>query len=429
MREFMLDNGIRVYLWPWDATSVGINVTLTSGSRNDPVSNCASLVFLHGLNHAYEHIASRATRSFPSWKALMEKADSTCSDFNAETSKTTLSVYAETDRQHALSTISFLAEIIKHPLISTAHVSYEKARVAQECREGNDDPEERTELDFDQLMFGQDGLAHPIVGTEESIQRFDIKMMWNFYRRTVCGQRLIVVMTGNFDPVRAEAIIRRDFSEIKPGLPPERFELNYRRLRGGIALKRRDTNQVYCLIGFPVFGVNDPRRPAMSLIRNQLSNRSSSQIKIAASSLGFGYSNSDYLMHWSDVGQYHVALPVSPDRFIETLEIVGREIGQIRQLLLPPEDYELSVTNLVIGSRAKFGNPLQAATFVGEFVANAGRFMPLRHYLHSIRRVSRSKIRSVARDIFVHSRLCLVAHGPLQGITKHTIRRALRWSS
>lgn len=437
MQEFYrLDNGVRVYLWQWPTTSVGITVTLDSGSRHDPLPNIFQGLLekssdppLYGLNHKTEHLTARATKKWKSWEELTEHADATCSDQNAETDKTTMAVYAATDRQHAPSTIDFLADMMLHPIISQENFATEQQRVLQECREYADQPNEQASLMFDQLMFGQDGLAHPILGTEESIQRITIEHVRNFRKRVVCGERIIVTVAGNFNPEKVKLAIRKAFGGLRRGLPREVPTLDYRQLRGGIRLSQDDTNQVYCILGWPMFGLNHADRYAMSVLHNHVSgdNRGSSRIKVATSSQGYGYSALDGFTHWPDIGQWHLDIPVSPDRFLETMRKIAEVIGDVRTTLISRRHHFIATQNLTIGARSRFGDPLRTATFIGAFMANAGTFTPLRQYIQGIRQVSRHRIRKVARDVFVHKRLCVVAHGPVQGITKAAVRRALAW--
>lgn len=435
-KAFTLENGVRVYLWPWDTMSAGIAITLDTGSRYDPYPTVLDHVIheqanekLQGLTHCFEHVMARATRRWPTWQALADFADANCSDQNAETDKTAVAVYAATDRQRVTGALEFLADMALHPIISRDFVEYEKERAIEEYREYFDQPDERSALEFDRRMFGHDGLAHPILGTEETIRRITVQEMRNFHRRMACGQRLIVTVTGNFDPEGVERTIRRLFGRLRSGTARNEQSLDYRQLHGRLTLVPDNTQQVYCILGWPLFGLHDPRRPAMSILRNHLSGstRMGSQIKVAASSHGKGYSAVDYLMHWPDVGQWHLSIPVSPDKFLDTLQTVMREVHSVRTKLLPKDRYAIALNNLTISAKARFSDPLRAATFIGAFIANAGSFTPLRTYLRELRSVTRRRIRRTAQQMFVQSRLCVVAHGPVEGFTKHQVRQAFAW--
>lgn len=431
MRQFTIpENGIRVLLWPWNATSAAISIGIQSGSRDDPPETIDGMFMLYGLNHGYEHVMARATRRWPSWEKLVNRADETCFYFNAMTDKRAIILCAETDRQNVSTNLGFLYEMVAHPLITRENVEIERQRIRNEAREDLDNPSTRANNALDEVMFPNDGLAHPILGTEKTIARFTVQAMRNFHRRVVVGRRLVIAVTGNFDPERTEADIRRIFRHIRGGQPARQHGLNYRQLSGGIRfINNERLDQQYCLIGFPVFGLNDPRRPVISLLRNHFSHtqRGGSRIRLQVSGQGLGYSATDFLWHWSDVGEYHLEITVMPSQLDEMLGKVRDEIGLLRSVLIPEDQFRRSIKNAGYGAKAKFSSPLEAANFLADFTMTAGAFVPLRTFLQRIRRVTRTSIRNVARDIFVRSRMCVVIHGPTHRLRKTHIRQLLHW--
>ncbi len=430
MRRFTLPNGIRVLLWPWNSTSAAVTVGIQSGSRDDPPESLNGRITLHGLNHGLEHVVTRATRRLRTWEMLVDQTDGTCFYFNAMTDKRAILICAETSPQNVSPNLDALYEMVVHGLFTKDNVAFEKKRILNEAREDLDTPVVRVSDAIDRLMFANDGLAHPILGTERSIERFSVRALRNLHRRVAVGRRLVVVVTGNFKVEQTEAKIRKLFGAIRRGQPASQHRLNYRQLRGGIRLIRDDAlNQFYVTIGVPVFGLNDPRRPAMSLLRNHFSHpqRGGSRMRRIISSVGVGYSATDFLWHWNDVGQYYIEMPVMPHQLEELLIKFRDEVARLRNELIPEDEFERSMTNTGIGARVKFANPLEAANFIAEYTMTAGKFVPLTTWLRRIKRVKPTDIRSVARDIFTHSRLCVVIHGPTAHLTKKKIRQLLHW--
>ncbi len=426
MRQYRLGNGVEVFEWPRDSLSAAVTIGLRGGSRNDPPVSGADQSVFYGLHHALEHVVARSTHRWPSWEALMRVADGTCNYVNAMTDKSSVLLCARTDRQHLGTTIGFLTEMVLRPRITKETVAHEQQRILEEFHEYNDVPLERASLELDRLMFGQDGLSHPVLGTEDTILRFNASSLRQL-ARTMVGNRLVVSVVGNFDPAKLRPMLERTVGKLRPGTSATDPNLDYRKIRGGVRIQPEDTEQIYCLIGFPVFGLNNPRRNVMTLLRNHFSSRTSSRIKVALNSIGMGYSTQDYLQHFQDVGQYHFDLVISPAKLLEALSIFSQEIGQLRHQLISRDDLDLAVTNIRIATKARFDDSLEAANFTAEYIINGGQFLPLRKYFADLRHVTRHHIRLVARDIFTQSRLCVVAHGPVEQFTKRQIRHALSW--
>jgi predicted Zn-dependent peptidase len=307
----------------------------------------------------------------------------------------------ETDRRHARESIATLADVVRFPMLSKKHVEIERERIRQECREWDDEPEERASLDLDRLMFAGTGYAHPILGTERTIARISADHLRNFHRRVYVGRRMCVVVVGEFDPQLIKPAIERSFGRIPAGKARPESSITFQQFHSHIRLIRDMTKQHHCIVGWPIPGINDPRRPILSIIRNSL---------------------------WSfrDVGYYYIYFPMSADHLEATCQIIGERLRTLKRDLIPASELELAQTNVAIGARSRFSEPWDSATFVAKLVLNSGTYPTLPTFLRQIRSVTRRQVRDVAQQIFDSRRMVGVFRGPVHHLDRVTIARSLK---
>lgn len=428
MRQFIIEeNGLTAVLLPWPCKSVAASIGIRTGSSNDPCELDSDGKSLHGFAHLFEHCFSRASRKWPSWHELCRHADGFCSAFNAATDQQTIILYAETKRRRAGRLVDFLSDVTLHPLFWKRYVGNEQERVCEEKSRYNDDPDSRVEDDTYRLLYGTTGMGHPILGYEDAVRHITPRQLWGFHKRRVTGRNLVMAVAGGFDPDHVEQAIRSIFRGLRPGTIAPVSSLHYEDLRGGIKLRRMEYDEIHCGISFPTFGVNDPRRVALSILKNDLSSRSSSVLRDRLDSLGYGYSIRDLLMCYRDVGLISWDIIISPGKFQAMMEIVRDIFRERCRDLLAAADLDLAKTNLSVEGSSKFDQPLEAANFITRQLINAGAYTPLPEFQASVERVTRQQIRSIARTILAQKRLVLIAHGPVNGLRVRDIRGTMRW--
>lgn len=425
MRKFSIPNGVRVVLDQTGEPTAAIAVMINSGSRNDPPG-------LPGLHHAFEHLITRATEDFSSWEALCGYTDEFASAYNAWTDKSTILVYVKMESGRIRSGLRLIDQVFNYPELITnpeavEHLIAERGRLTNERMQANDLTDERVDDQLDRIML-TGGLAHTIDGPVKVIKRYTGARLRELYQRLVIGKRLTVVVSGGFNEAIVEASIRRIFGKLRPGRVVRTARAHARRTQPRFWLKNDDTReQVHFSLGFSTFGVDDPDRYALLVLRNYLSHRSSSRIRVALDSLGYGYSSNDYMMFYPELGQYGVRVWIEPGKYVNALKKIAEELSRICSQLITDEELRRSKRHIRLDTFDEFSDPLYRARFMASQIAILGRYVPVREYLSEINKVTKQRVRRVARQIFAQRRMVLVATGPMAGISKKQVREALRF--
>lgn len=416
-----MKNGVTVVLCPSREPTVAVVGILNAGSRHDPKG-------IPGLHHALEHLMSRATEKFPDWMTMTKTLDRFSAEWNAETDKQSISFFLESDHTKIRSAIGVLEQIIRSPLIFDEHVKPEHGRLSEERRRANDLVEEWVAEEYDRLTLKM-GLEHTIDGPVPVIRNYTARRLKQLYDRLVVGRRLTITVCGGFDPVSVLATIKHCFGTLPSGRAARPHHVPLLHRRSLVRLRQlSEYEQVQFMVGFSTCNWSHPDRYALHVLRDLMSNKTSSRIRIAVDSTGLVYSSNDFLEFFPDIGQYGVKAELAPEKLLTALKLMASEFHQLRTTLVT--DLELRDAKGHIGLMAKkyFADPLRSAMFRGRQIALFNRYVSKTEFMRGIKAVTRQRLRRVARRVLTQRRLYIVAAGPLQGITKQQVRDALRYS-
>jgi len=418
MMRRRLRNGLRVVLEPNKGKMIAVVVAFATGSRDD-------LPQKGGRRHALEHLLVGPTQVTPDPVEFARRYEPFVKTFNAETDETSMMVYIETDAWRFRTAARLIAEVIRRPYFSKQLFADEMERIKEEIRIWNDSPDASLEQRFDRLMYYPDSLANSPLGTIREIEQLTLPELRLLHRRILKARRMVIVVTGGFNPSRVMDVLEDVFGDLPSGHASDKFDLQYQKLHGRIRLHRQPFEQVRCMIGWPVFGFNHPDRYILSVLAHYLTGLNSSPIRVTLDNKGHGYSCESQLYHWQDVGQYTITIGLAKEKLLTALQRINKVITQVQQELIDPGHLSDTVDNLSLNAKGKFNDQLESAQFFARQIINLGQAVPLREYLQAIRSVRRAELRRVARDLFVPRRLFLMAQGPLKNIRVQHIRKQL----
>ena len=188
----VLDNGLRIvsYQIP-TAQSYSLGVFVNSGSRDD-FENC------EGIAHFLEHCVFRRTRNKTS-KKISREFENLGAYTNAFTTKEITCFYVRALPDNFSKILKLIYDITITPVFADKDIDKERKIINEEIKSYYDDPEELI-LDYaDDIIFKDSSLAHPIIGTEESIGNINSQKLGEFHQQHFEPQNMLISVVGNFD--------------------------------------------------------------------------------------------------------------------------------------------------------------------------------------------------------------------------------------
>ncbi len=173
--------------------SVAIGVWMGTGSRQESAEE-------NGISHFVEHMVFKGTNK-RSAEDIARLIDSVGGNLDAFTAKELVSFNAKVLDEHLPKVFDVLADLVLDPLFQEEDIEKERGVILEELKMEADDPEYLVHEVFSNNFWKDHPLGKPILGTRETVKRFDRGMLDAYYRKTTSLQyylrRQATSRTGN----------------------------------------------------------------------------------------------------------------------------------------------------------------------------------------------------------------------------------------
>ena len=184
--------GVRVVTeqLPWcHSAAVGIWVGAGSGVEGPDE---------HGAAHFLEHVLFKRT-STASGRELSERIDLLGGDLNAFTGREHTCYHVHVPADGLADAVAVLTDVVANGVCHPEDVDVERDVVLDELAGRADDPEELACELATTAALGDDPLARPVIGTEESVEALDAATLSAFHRRILRAGDVVVAAAGRID--------------------------------------------------------------------------------------------------------------------------------------------------------------------------------------------------------------------------------------
>ena len=167
-----LANGVRVIteVMP-HVRSVSVGIWISSGSRREtPEQN--------GIAHFIEHMLFKGTTS-RSAEDIARSVDSIGGNLDAFTAKELVCFNTKVLDQHLAQSFEVLSDLVLHPMFREEDLEKEKGVILEEIKMEEDSPDYLVHEIFTGNFWKDHSLGKPILGTPQSVKRFDSAMTFS----------------------------------------------------------------------------------------------------------------------------------------------------------------------------------------------------------------------------------------------------------
>lgn len=207
-KTVQLANGLRAYLVvKRDAPVISVQVWYHVGSKNETAGKT-------GFAHLFEHLMFQGTTNVPpeQFSTYVVRAGGLDNAYTTED----FTVYWETVPSSLLPVVLWLeADRMRNLDISEKIFRNEREVVKEERRMRFENPPYGTVVEtLYRLAFTVHGYAHTPIGSMEDLDRATISDIQEFYDTYYVPQNAVLVITGDYDPAEAEALLERYFGPL-----------------------------------------------------------------------------------------------------------------------------------------------------------------------------------------------------------------------
>src|SRR5438270_2407272 len=199
-----LGNGVRVITEAMPhVRSVSVGIWIGSGSRREFGEQ-------NGLSHFIEHMLFKGTAR-RSAEDIARSVDSIGGNLDAFTAKELVCFNTKVLDSHLSLAFDVLADLVLHPSFREDDIEKEKGVILEEIKMEADSPDYLVHEIFSANFWKDHPLGKPILGTRESVKRFDRAMVRAYYESVYAPANVIVTAAGNLTHDGVVALVREHF--------------------------------------------------------------------------------------------------------------------------------------------------------------------------------------------------------------------------
>jgi len=418
-RKTVLDNGLRIvsgYMPKMQSVALGIWIKV--GGRYEFSQN-------KGISHFLEHLLFKGSRKY-SYRALKEAIEGVGGSLNGFTSEELTCYLAKIPARHLEIALHVLSDMVLNPLLPGEEVEKERTVILEEIKMYKDQPQIYVYDLLDELLWPQQPLGAPVIGTMDSVSRIKKEEIRSFKNRFYTPLNIVVSVAGKLEHENLAKKVKKIFSCSKGKNINKFIKAEENQSYPQLKIFPKDTEQTHMALGFHSLKRNHPKRYALGMLNIVLgANMSSRLFNELREKRGLAYEIGTLAKRYQDTGVFLVHAGIDNHKVLRALELILKELKRCKEELISHGEFKRAKEFYLGQLMLALEDTLDHMLWIGEYTASLDRIYALEEIIREVNRVKREEVREVARHIFQEKKLNLALIGPIQE-NQNTIYRQLR---
>src|SRR3954453_1236918 len=312
--------------------SVSIGIWVKTGSRHEDAD-------VNGISHFLEHMVFKGTKG-RSAADIARLMDSIGGNMDAFTAKECICFNVKVLDEHMPIALDVLSDLVLNPILDTDDIARERGVILEEIKMDEDNPDYLVHEIFTQNFWKDHPLGKPILGTKETVKRFEREPVLEAYAHRFAPGNIIVSAAGNLDHDKFVELVRGHFEQMKPmanGLHSSAPKISSRI----ILRNKKALEQVQLCIGVPAHPIAHEKRHAGYVLNTLLGGGMSSRLfQNIRERQGLAYSIYSDLNPYRDTGCLSIYAGTSREWGVKVVESVVSDFQKRKAGLVSPEEFQ-----------------------------------------------------------------------------------------
>jgi predicted Zn-dependent peptidase len=409
IRRTVLPNGLIVLTEQMNhLRSVAMGVWVKTGSRNERPE-------INGISHFVEHMVFKGTKS-RSAQRIAREVDAIGGNLDAFTGKETICFNMKVLDEHVTPALDVLSDLVLNPIFAQEDIQRERGVILEEIKMDEDNPDYLVHEIFTQNFWKNHPLGKPILGTRDTVGRFQQETLFGYYGERFLGGNMIFSAAGNLDHDWFVGEVEKRFANLLSGQslsagdPPQTTARIILRNKKALA-------QVQICLGVPSPPIAHQKRYVTLLLNTVLGGGMSSRLfQTVREERGLAYAIYSDLNPYRDTGSLCVYAGTSAERAPQVVELVMEEFRRLKEHPLQEEELRRAKDqlkgNILLGlesSTARMSNLARQEMYFGHFFS-------VEEILQYIETVDAEQVIDMARSLFQPEAVAVTLLGRLDGL-------------
>jgi predicted Zn-dependent peptidase len=405
----ILANGVRVITEAMPhVRSVSVGIWIGTGSRRETQEQ-------NGISHFIEHMLFKGT-THRSAEDIARSVDSIGGNLDAFTAKELVCFNTKVLDQHLSLAWDVLADLVLNPMFRTEDIEKEKGVILEEIKMEADSPDYLVHEIFSSNFWKDHPLGKPILGTRETVKRFDTDIIRQYYSAVYAPSNLVVTAAGNLTHDRLVALVREHFEGLAAGAPtpPDHVPNTHAR----IALRnKKSLEQVHLCLGVPSYPLPHQERFACYVLNTLLGGGMSSRLfQNIRERQGLAYAVFSELNPYRDTGCLSIYAGTSQESARKVVESIVNEFRELKEKAVSDEELRRAKDHLKGSLMLSLESTASRMTNLARQEMYFGRFFTLDELVESIEAITAADVQRIAQTFFDPKQIALTVLGNLENL-------------
>jgi len=305
---------------------------------------------------------------------------------------------------------------VLNPVFDGQDITRERGVILEEIKMDEDNPDYLVHEIFTQNFWKDHPLGRPILGTRDTVKRFERTPVFDFYSQRFIPGNVIITAAGNLNHQRFVELVTKDFEKMKPA--SNGFHSAPPKIVPKIILKnKKSLEQVQICVGVPSYPITHEKRHSSYILNTLLGGGMSSRLfQNIRERQGLAYAIYSDLNPYRDTGCLSIYAGTSRESAVKVVESVVSEFQKLKAELVSPEELQRAKDQLkgslmlsLESSTARMSNLARQEMYFD-------RFYGLDELIQKIEAVTAAELQELANFFFQTENIAVTILGNLNGL-------------
>jgi predicted Zn-dependent peptidase len=409
IRRQKLSNGLTVITEQMQhIRSASIGVWLQTGSRDEDAE-------WNGISHFIEHMVFKGTKHRTA-EEIARQVDSIGGNMDAFTAKECICFNVKVLDEHVPTALDILSDLVLNPVFDTEDIARERGVIMEEIKMDEDNPDYLVHEIFTQNFWKDHPLGKPILGTKETVKRFEREAVLDAYAHRFAPGNIIVSAAGNLDHDRFVELVKAKFEHMTP--KSNGFHSTAPKTFSRIILRNKKAlEQVQLCLGVPAHPIAHQKRHAGYILNTLLGGGMSSRLfQNIRERQGLAYSIYSDLNPYRDTGCLAVYAGTSLASASKVVLSVVQEFRKLKTEVVSEEELSRAKAQLKGSLMLSLESSTSRMSNLARQEMYFDRFYDLDELIERIEAVTVEDLTNLANEFFKPESVAVTVLGNLNGL-------------
>jgi len=388
--------------------SVSIGIWVKTGSRDEDKET-------NGISHFVEHMVFKGTQH-RSAEEIARQVDSIGGNIDAFTAKECVSFSIKVLNEHLPIAMDVLSDLVLNPVFDDQDIARERGVILEEIKMDEDNPDYLVHEIFTQNFWKDHPLGRPILGTRDTVKRFERAPVFDFYTQRFSPANVIITAAGYLKHEQFVDLVKKYFAGMKP--VSNGFHSAPPKIIPRIVLRnKKSLEQVQICVGVPSYPITHERRHSSYILNTLLGGGMSSRLfQNIRERQGLAYAIYSDLNPYRDTGCLSVYAGTSKASATKVVESIVSEFRKLKTEIVSPEELRRAKDQLkgslmlsLESSTARMSNLARQEMYFDHFYG-------LDELIAKIEAVTAEELQELANTFFQTDSVAVTILGNLNGL-------------